>query len=69
MPHALATIRFPTLKKELKFKLPRGKGLSSAHLLESRPMAGAPQTTEQKIRGGDATAEWILLIGGYDVQR
>jgi hypothetical protein len=28
-------------------------------------MPGAP-TTEQKIRGGDATADWVLLVGGYD---
>jgi hypothetical protein len=30
-------------------------------------VAGAPQTTEQKIRGGcDAEARWVGLIGGYD---
>jgi len=23
-------------------------------------------TEEQKIRGGDATADWVLLVGGYD---
>jgi len=23
-------------------------------------------TTEQKIRGRDATAAWVLLVGGYD---
>jgi hypothetical protein len=28
-------------------------------------MPGAP-TTEQKIRGGDAGADWVLLVGGYD---
>ena len=26
------------------------------------------QTTEQKIRGADASADWILLVGGYDAQ-
>jgi hypothetical protein len=26
------------------------------------------QTTEQKIRGGDATADRVLLVGGYDAQ-
>jgi hypothetical protein len=25
------------------------------------------QTTEQRIRGGDATADWVLLVCGYDV--
>jgi hypothetical protein len=49
-------------------KLPSRKGLTGAHLLESQSMAGAPQTTEQKIRGGDARADWILLICGYDAE-
>jgi hypothetical protein len=31
-------------------------------------MAATLQTTEQKIRGGDATADWVLLVGGYDSQ-
>ena len=43
---------------------PLPKGAVSAHLLEAQPMTGA-QTTEQKIRGGDATAQWILLVGAY----
>jgi hypothetical protein len=25
------------------------------------------QTTEQKIRGNDARADWVVLIGGYDL--
>jgi hypothetical protein len=63
VPQALATVRFsraPDLPK-----LPRGQGLTGAHLLESQPMPGA-QTAEQKIRGGDASADWVLLVGGYD---
>jgi hypothetical protein len=63
LAQVLATIRFsPT--SDLP-RLPRGQGLTGAHLLESQPMPGT-QTTEQKIRGGDATADWILLIGGHD---
>ena len=65
VPQALSTIRFsraPDLPG-----LPRGRGLTGAHLLESQPMPGA-QTTEQKIRGADASADWILLVGGYDAQ-
>ena len=42
--------------------------MSGAHLLEPQPMAGMRQTTEQKIRGGDAAADWVLLAGGYDAQ-
>jgi hypothetical protein len=64
VPQTLATIRF-SLASDLP-KLPRGQGLTSAHLLQSVPMAATPQTTEQKIRGGDASADWVLLIGGYD---
>ena len=62
LPHTLATIR---LSKRLS-DLPKRKGLTGVHLLESQPMPAA--TAEQKIRGGDATADWILLIGGYDVE-
>ncbi len=63
VPQTLATIRF-SLASDLP-KLPQGQGLTSAHLLQSVPMATTPQTTEQKIRGGDASADWVLLIGGY----
>jgi hypothetical protein len=62
IPTVMATVRLSA-----KIELPRGKGLTSAHLLESRPMSGAP-TTEQKIRGGDASADWVLLVGGYDAE-
>ena len=47
-----------------KRALPRGKGLTSAHLLEAQPMPA--QTTEQKIRGRDGTVDWVVLVGGYD---
>ena len=60
LPHTLATVRLSGAVGEL----PRGKGLTGAHLLEGQPMPS--QTLEQKIRGGDMSAEWILLIGGYD---
>jgi len=62
LPHTLATIR---LSKELS-DLPKRKGLTGVHLLESQPMPAA--TAEQKIRGGDATADWILIVGGYDME-
>jgi len=67
LPQALASVRFSPGGAAL-LQLPRGKGLTGAHLLESQPMAGAPQTTEQQIRGGDASADWVLLIGGYDLE-
>ena len=65
LPHAMATLRFSRDAKAPK--LPRRMGVTCAALLESQPMPGAP-TTEQKIRGGDASAERALLIGGYDAE-
>lgn len=42
-----------------------GPGLTGMHLLVTdTPRASA--TTEQKIRGGDAVADWILLLTGYE---
>jgi hypothetical protein len=64
----LATIRAETAEHALSPLVER-KGITSACLLESEPMAGMPQTAEQKIRGGDAEAGWIALIGGYDAER
>jgi len=63
LPHVLATIR---LSERLP-DLPKRKGLTGVHLLESQAMPGV-QTAEQKIRGGDRTAGWVLLVGGYDVE-
>jgi hypothetical protein len=59
---AMATIRLPEGDPEL----PRRKGLTGAKLLRSVPLTGKP-TAEQKLRGGDATSDRVLLIAGYDV--
>jgi len=63
LPPALATIRFSS--RSSLTQLPQRHGLTGAHLLESRPLPA--MTTEQKIRGGDATAEAVLLLGGRDL--
>ena len=42
-------------------------GLTSGHLLQTRTPSAA-LTTEQKIRGGDAVADWIVLVSGYDAR-
>ena len=63
--HALATLRLDAPLDGLS-ALPGRRGLSATLLLESSPMTAMPQTTEQKIRGGDAEASWIALISGYD---
>ena len=60
LPGAMATVRFSSGYADL----PGGKGITNAHLLEAQPMPGV--TEEQKIRGGDATADRVLLVGGYD---
>jgi hypothetical protein len=44
--------------------LPSRKGLVAAHML--RDAARTELTAEQKIRGGDGTADWVVLVNGYD---
>ncbi|MBN9529192.1 MAG: hypothetical protein J0H82_23480 [Alphaproteobacteria bacterium] len=45
--------------------IPDRPGLTGAHLLRTETPDLAP-TTEQRIRGGDAVADWIILLSGYD---
>lgn len=45
--------------------LPLQPGLTGAHLLQTQTPAAA-MTTEQQIRGGDAAADSIMLVTGYD---
>ena len=54
------------LTAELLPKIPSRKGLVSAKLLHDAARTQGTPTTEQKIRGGDATADWIVLVNGYD---
>lgn len=42
-------------------------GLAGLHLLQHETPAIA-MTTEQKIRGGDQAADWVLLVCGYDAE-
>lgn len=73
---ALATIRlspepgktagFTAALVEKLEKLAREPGLTGAHLLQTdTPTTSAP-TAEQKIRGADGVADWIVLLSGYD---
>jgi hypothetical protein len=66
LPGVMATVRFSPRDGRLP-GLPSGRGITGAHLLQSQPMPGT-QTEEQKIRGGDATADWVFLVGGYDAE-
>ena len=59
----MATLRFSGALPEL----PEARGITSAALLESQPMQGAP-TAEQTMRGGiDPSADKVLLVAGYDI--
>jgi hypothetical protein len=51
--------------KPLLARLPTVPGLTGCHLLRTE-IPEVPATAEQKIRGGDAVADWILLVSGYD---
>jgi hypothetical protein len=54
--------------RQVLSKIPTQPGLTGGHLLRTETPS-APQTEEQKIRGGrDAVADWIVLIFGYDHQ-
>jgi hypothetical protein len=53
------------LATELLPVLASRKGLVAAHFLENVARPDIGETVEQKIRGGDAAADWILLVSGY----
>lgn len=53
------------LTQELLPGIPSRRGLVAAHLLRSIARPDSGQTAEQKLRGGDATADWIVLVTGY----
>jgi hypothetical protein len=35
-------------------------------LLQAEQLDVAKRTTEQQIRGNDGTADWVLVLSGYD---
>jgi len=53
------------LAREMLPALSQRKGLLGGCVLRAQPQSG-PRTTEQEIRGGDQTADWILLLSGYE---
>lgn len=59
-PEALRTHLAATLSA-----LPLQPGLTGGHLLQTQTPTAA-MTKEQQIRGGDAEADWIVLVTGYD---
>jgi len=73
---ALATIRLaPRVEEEERLKaalidaiedVPVTPGLTGAHLLVTDTPQTSRPTTEQRIRGADAVADWIVLLSGYE---
>ncbi len=63
-PQAGAQERLKQWLLEFLPALPSRKGLVAAHLLMDA--ARTQLTAEQKIRGGDGTADWVVLVNGYD---
>ena len=55
------------LEAWLAAELPKLAGC--AHLLRNVAAPAVPQTTEQRIRGGDATPDWIVLVNGEGALR
>jgi hypothetical protein len=51
---------------EILRDLPTRPGLTGAHLLITDTPATNGLTTEQKIRGSDGTADWIIVLSGYE---
>jgi hypothetical protein len=63
---AMLTLRrTQSLDPELLSGIPARKGLVAAHLLRDAGAVQGGPTTEQKIRGGDQSADWIVLVNGY----
>ncbi len=61
-----ATVLLDRLRETLR-ELPLLPGVTAAHLLTTQAAdPGTPLTAEQRIRGGDGAADWILLVNGYD---
>ena len=52
---------------ELLSGFPARKGLVAAHMLRDAGAVQGGPTTEQKIRGADQSADWIVLVNGYDI--
>lgn len=56
-----------TVRSASRIALPQiARGIVAAQLLVADNSKLATQTAEQKIRGGDGTADQIMLVTGYD---
>lgn len=67
-PDAPRTHALRIYLEELVAMLPAQRGVSGAHFLERTDLGQVAQTEEQRIRGKDHAADWIVLVCGYDAQ-
>jgi hypothetical protein len=68
-PQAGAATALLDRLREVLPKLPVLPGITGAHLLQTQAATpGVAMTAEQRMRGRDGAADWILLLTGYDAQ-
>lgn len=58
-------VRLSHYLEQLVASVPKQEGLTSAMLLHTETPEAEP-TTEQKIRGRDGAADWIVMVVGHD---
>ena len=54
--------------KKLAADLPMQGGCTGAHVLRHEA-PGIAQTTEERVRGGDGFADWVIVVTGYDAAK
>lgn len=65
-PTAQGALSLRTYLEAQVAALPTQRGVSGAHWLEKADVGQVAQTQEQRIRGQDRSADWVLLVCGYD---
>jgi hypothetical protein len=77
LARALTTVRFSPrrrgaravadwLAQDMLPQVTQRKGMGGGCLLQAQLPDVATRTTEQQIRGNDGTADWVLVLSGYD---
>lgn len=64
-PHASAADRLAAGLDEALARVVKQAGITAAHLLRTET-PDTEMTIEQRIRGGDAVADWIVLLSGHN---
>ena len=77
LARALTTVRFSPrrrgaravadwLAQDMLPQVTQRKGMGGGCLLQAQLPDVATRTTAQQIRGNDGTADWVLVLSGYD---